>query len=76
MYAVCPPEFQRIGNECYFLSRQKETWMEAHFNCVDRDSKLAEPFKFEDKRLRKYLLASGNHIGKWNLLGGTATEGD
>lgn len=78
MYAVCPPEFQRIGNECYFLSRQKETWMEAHFNCVDRDSKLAEPFKFEDKRLRKYLLASGNHIGKWILLGatGTATEGD
>lgn len=64
MYAVCPPEFQRIGNECYFISREKETWMEAHFKCVDRDSKLAEPFKFEDKRLRKYLLAHGNQIGE------------
>lgn len=64
MYAVCPPEFQRIGNECYFISREKETWMEAHFKCVDRDSKLAEPFKFEDKRLRKYLLTHGNQIGE------------
>ena len=62
MYAVCPPEFQRIGNECYYLSKEKETYMEAHFKCVDRDSKLAEPFKFEDKRLRKFLLANGHHV--------------
>lgn len=62
MYAVCPPEFQRIGNECYFISSKKENWMEAHFKCVDRDSKLAEPFKFEDKRLRKYLTANAGQI--------------
>ena len=58
---MCPPEFQRIGTECYYLSQKKETWLEAHFKCVDRDSKLAEPFKMEDKRLRRFLVAQGNH---------------
>lgn len=63
MYAVCPPQFQRIGNECYYISTEKETWTDAHFKCLDRDSKLAEPFKFEDKRLRKYLLGGAVRIG-------------
>lgn len=64
MYAVCPPEFQRIGNECYYFSKQKDTWMEAYWSCRERVSKLAEPFKFEDKRLRKYLMANSGHIGE------------
>lgn len=56
MYALCPPKFVRIGNECYYISTYKANWLDAHFECKDRHSKLAEPLKFEDKRIRKYLL--------------------
>jgi hypothetical protein len=55
MYALCPPDFTKIGNDCYFLSSRKESWLDAHFECKDRNSKLAEPMKFADRRLRKYL---------------------
>uniref|UniRef100_A0A6B2E8I3 Putative c-type lectin n=1 Tax=Phlebotomus kandelakii TaxID=1109342 RepID=A0A6B2E8I3_9DIPT len=56
MYAMCPPKFVRLGNECYYISNEKASWLDAHFECKDRNSKLAEPFKFEDYRIRKYLL--------------------
>lgn len=56
MYALCPPKFQRIGNECYFVSHYKKNWLDANFECKDRHSKLAEPLKYEDRRIRKYLL--------------------
>lgn len=55
MYALCPPDFTKIGNDCYYLSTKKESWLDAHFDCKDRNSKLAEPLKFADRRLRKYL---------------------
>jgi hypothetical protein len=55
MYALCPPAFTKIGNDCYYLSAKKESWLDAHFDCKDRNSKLAEPLKFADRRLRKYL---------------------
>lgn len=55
MYALCPPDFVKIGNECYFISHHKESWLDAHFECKDRNSKLAEPLKYADRRLRKYL---------------------
>lgn len=58
MYALCPPQFERIGNECYFLSSGKANWLDAQFQCQDRDSKLAEPNKVDDRRLRKHFLAS------------------
>ncbi|EAT45628.1 AAEL003119-PA [Aedes aegypti] len=56
MYAMCPPEFSRIGNECYYISRDKQNYLDAHFECKVRNSKLAEPMKYDDKSLRKYLL--------------------
>ncbi|XP_053683242.1 uncharacterized protein LOC128733582 isoform X2 [Sabethes cyaneus] len=56
MYALCPPQFFRIGNECYFISKNKQNWLDAHFECKDRNSKLAEPLKYDDKNLRKFLL--------------------
>uniref|UniRef100_A0A336M159 CSON009576 protein n=1 Tax=Culicoides sonorensis TaxID=179676 RepID=A0A336M159_CULSO len=66
MYALCPPKFQRIGNECYFVSHYKKNWLDAHFECKDRHSKLAEPLKYEDKRIRKYLLQFDlDHSDKW-----------
>lgn len=55
MYAMCPPHFFRIGNECYYISPNKQNWLDAHFECKDRNSKLAEPMKYEDKNLRKFL---------------------
>ena len=53
---MCPPKFQRIGNECYYLSDYKESWLDSHFECKDRNSKLAEPLRYADKRLRNHLM--------------------
>lgn len=58
MYAMCPPHFFRIGNECYYISQNKQNWLDAHFECKDRNSKLAEPMKYDDKNLRKFLISS------------------
>lgn len=72
MFALCPPDFHRIGNECYYISTYKANWLDAHFECKDRHSKLAEPLKYEDKRIRKYLLQHDNGIvflnGFWNII--------
>lgn len=66
MYAICPPAFLKIGNECYFISNKTESWLDAHFDCKDRNSKLAEPLKFADRRLRKYLRTKDQTNGeKW-----------
>lgn len=56
MYALCPPDFMKIGSECYYISKSRESWLDAHFECKDRNSKLAEPLKYADRRLRKYLM--------------------
>lgn len=69
MYALCPPEFEKIGNECYFLSSRKESWLDSHFECKDRNSKLAEPLKYADRRLRKYLK-NRDQIGDDKWIGG------
>lgn len=66
MYALCPPGFQKIGNDCFYISKKKYNWLDAHFECKDRNSKLAEPMKFADRRLRKYLLNRDEMLGeKW-----------
>lgn len=66
MYALCPPEFQKVGNDCFFVSAKRESWLDAHFDCKDRNSKLAEPLKFADRRLRKYLHNKDQTNGeKW-----------
>lgn len=56
MYAMCPPKFIRIGDECYFISEESLSWLEAHFACKDKNSKLAEPARYEDRFLRKHLI--------------------
>lgn len=66
MYALCPPAFLKIGNECYYISNKTESWLDAHFDCKDRNSKLAEPLKFADRRLKKYLRTKDQMKGeKW-----------
>lgn len=53
---LCPTGFIRSENICYFFSNKKETWIDAHFDCRDMKSRLAEPLKYSDRRLRKLLL--------------------
>ncbi|XP_055847165.1 trichohyalin isoform X2 [Episyrphus balteatus] len=55
MYAMCPPKFQRIGSECYAISDQPANWLEAHFQCKDKNSKLAEPNNKSDRKLRAFF---------------------
>lgn len=60
MYVMCPPNFIKIGNECYYFSTDQLSWLEAHFECKDKDSRLAEPIKHEDRKVRRYLMRSDN----------------
>lgn len=69
MYVMCPPKFSRIGNECYYISPNKLNWLDAYFDCKDHNSKLAEPMKYEDKHLRRYLQKIQHHEDLW--IGGT-----
>uniref|UniRef100_A0A182NJ81 C-type lectin domain-containing protein n=1 Tax=Anopheles dirus TaxID=7168 RepID=A0A182NJ81_9DIPT len=69
MYVMCPPNFKRIGNECYYISPNKLNWLDAYFECKDANSKLAEPMKYEDKHIRKYLLKNKQTDDLW--IGGT-----
>ncbi|KAG4071519.1 hypothetical protein HA402_011673 [Bradysia odoriphaga] len=56
MYALCPPDFFGIGTECYYISQKTENWLDAHFDCKDRKSRLAEPNRYEDRMIRKFLV--------------------
>ncbi|CAO1368233.1 unnamed protein product [Diamesa serratosioi] len=70
MFAMCPPDFIKIGNECYYISAKKESWLDAHFECKDRSSKLAEPLKFADQKIRKYLTNKNSKGGGAKWIGG------
>lgn len=61
---MCPPSFTKIGNECYFLSPTKASWLDSHFECKDKNSKLAEPLKYADRLLRKYFMERGRTRGE------------
>lgn len=65
MYAMCPPNFQRIGTECFSLSQQQGSWLEAHFICKDKNARLAEPEKYANRKLRQFLLKNdGSKFGR------------
>ena len=70
IFAMCPPNFSKIGNECYYISPGKASWLDAHFDCKDKNSKLAEPLKYADRRLRKYLTGQQRHSGGNIWIGG------
>ncbi|XP_069686437.1 snaclec coagulation factor X-activating enzyme light chain 1-like [Periplaneta americana] len=53
---VCPSDFVRNGNSCYFFSTHMAAWQEAHFACQDKGSDLARLEKaWEDRNMRSYL---------------------
>lgn len=60
---MCPPTFTKIGNECYYLSSSPASWLDAHFECKDKNAKLAELYKYSDRLLRKYLVERGRTRG-------------
>lgn len=64
IYAMCPPSFTKIGNECYYLSPTKASWLDSHFECKDKNSKLAEPLKYTDRLLREYFIERGRTRGE------------
>ncbi|SPP85310.1 blast:Lithostathine-1-beta [Drosophila guanche] len=63
MYAMCPPQFQRVGTDCYSLVSQRSSWLEAHFFCKDKNANLAEPLKYADRKLRAFLQKEDAHTG-------------
>ncbi|GLH14491.1 Putative CTL6 [Gryllus bimaculatus] len=53
---LCPADFVRHGNSCYYFSVHMATWFDAHFACKDRKSELAILDKgWEDRNMRTYL---------------------
>lgn len=65
MYVLCPPQFIPVGNVCYFISKERVNWLDAHFECKERNSRLAEPTRKEDRFLRKYLnKLNGLNLGE------------
>lgn len=66
MIGMCPPQFQRVGTDCYSLVPQRSNWLEAHFFCKDKNANLAEPTKQADRKLKTFLrlqdqLTGGEH---------------
>jgi hypothetical protein len=47
---------------CYFPSFS--CYARSHFSCKDKNAKLAEPLKYSDRFLRKYLLQRGTTRGE------------
>lgn len=64
IYAMCPPSFTKIGSECYYLSSTQASWLDSHFECKDKNAKLAELLKYSDRQIRKYLAHRGRTRGE------------
>lgn len=61
---VCPPEFLRLSQNCYYFSKDRSSWQDAYFSCRDRHGKLAMlRSPYEDKMLRTFLnkVSLGNN---------------
>lgn len=73
---MCPPQFQRVGTDCYSLVPARSTWLEAHFFCKDKNANLAEPAKQADRKLKYFLrrqdqLTGGKAKNKLNFFAQT-----
>ncbi|XP_064109023.1 perlucin-like protein [Macrobrachium nipponense] len=53
---ICPPNFLRLGQSCYYFSRSMANWHNAHFACRDRGGQLATlESQWEDNTIKSYL---------------------
>lgn len=53
---VCPPEYLRLSQNCYYFSKNKTTWQDAFFTCQDLHGKFAIiRNSYQDKMLRNFL---------------------
>lgn len=61
---VCPPDFVRLGNKCYFFSNTSVKWDDAFFNCNDMHSTLAIiRSKYQHKLLKNLLTNNSKYSG-------------
>ncbi|KAF5269208.1 hypothetical protein FQR65_LT02509 [Abscondita terminalis] len=53
---VCPPEYLKLNQHCYYFSKNKTTWQDAFFTCQDLRGKFAIiKHVNQDKMLRNFL---------------------
>ena len=53
---ICPPEYLKLNQHCYFFSKNKTTWQDAFFTCQDLQGKFAIiKHVNQDKMLRNFL---------------------
>lgn len=45
------------------MSDSEASWLDAHFECKDKNAKLAEPMKSADRALRKFMIERGRTRG-------------
>lgn len=53
---ICPPEYLKLNQYCYYFSKNKTTWQDAFFTCQDLHGKFAiVKHVNQDKMLRNFL---------------------
>ncbi|KAK4879118.1 hypothetical protein RN001_007264 [Aquatica leii] len=53
---VCPPEYLKLNQHCYYFSKNKTTWQDAFFACQDLRGKFAIiKHVNQDKMIRSFL---------------------
>ncbi|KAF5296774.1 hypothetical protein FQA39_LY12292 [Lamprigera yunnana] len=53
---VCPPEYLKLNQHCYYFSKNKATWQNAFFTCQDLHGKFAIiKHVNQDKMMRNFL---------------------
>ncbi|XP_018006861.1 collectin-12 [Hyalella azteca] len=64
---ACPPDFLRLGNGCYYFSKEMATWTIAHFECRAKDSQLmAIETAWEDGLMRRHLsMHAMTRLNRW-----------
>ena len=87
--AVCPDQFYKIDNKCFYISKEKVTWIEARKHCEMKQSKLisletevlatklSHHIETLSRRHFNEFWTSGNDIeveGSWRWAGVTERE--
>ena len=53
---LCPADFVRLGNGCYYFSSHIASWQNAHFSCRDLGAQMVSlDSRWEDSTIRSYL---------------------
>ncbi|CAH0547908.1 unnamed protein product [Brassicogethes aeneus] len=72
---ACSNNFISLGRKCYFFGNNEETWMNAHHECVEKNSSLATLINpHQHNLIKKYVNAkfSQERVERW--IGGRFNE--